>query len=83
MKKLTPKRVNNICLILVAIGILIALFGLSRDMLSIITIGIAVTFFSIIFNIIFYRCPHCCKFLDRSRGEYCPYCGKKINNSVE
>lgn len=30
-------------------------------------------------HLIFYRCPHCGKFLDRSTGDYCPYCGQQMD----
>lgn len=79
MKKLTPKKVDIISLIILGTGILVALFGFSRNMLSIITVGVVVMLSSLVFRIMFYRCPHCSKFLDRSRGKYCPYCGKEVN----
>ena len=81
MKKFTPQKVNNIVLIILIIGLLIAMFGLSRDMLTVIVIGMAVMISSIIFKVLFYRCPHCWKYLDRSSGDFCPYCGKEVNNT--
>lgn len=27
---------------------------------------------------VFYRCPHCRRYLYRVYGKYCPYCGKEL-----
>ena len=31
-----------------------------------------------ILTILFWKCPHCGKYLGRSIGEYCPHCGEKL-----
>lgn len=38
----------------------------------------ALIFAVVIFQIIFYRCPHCGKYLGRTTGRHCPYCGEKF-----
>ena len=58
--------------ILVAIGG----FAFNDVMLG---IGIAILFISAVFHMIFYRCPHCKRYLNRSYGQYCPRCGKFID----
>lgn len=30
-------------------------------------------------HLIFYRCPFCHRYLHRSAGDYCPYCGENMN----
>ena len=30
-------------------------------------------------NLCWWRCPACRRFMGRDGGEYCPYCGKKID----
>lgn len=82
MKKLKPKGVNNCFLASFAAGLLIALAGIyggNKPNEVIFYLGIAIILAGLIFRIVFYRCPHCEKYLDRSTGEYCPHCGKKVN----
>lgn len=79
MKKLTPAKVNMICWMILLIGLILGLAGVAGGKIIIVTIGIIVMVCSILFRVMFYRCPHCGKFLDRSTGEYCPYCGKRVN----
>ena len=31
-----------------------------------------------VLTVLFFRCPHCGKFLGRALGEYCPHCGEKL-----
>ena len=41
-------------------------------------IGVLLVIAGLIIHFAYYRCPHCGRFLDRSTGAYCPYCGKKM-----
>lgn len=80
MKKRTPKQIRERTFIILGIGLFISLCGIAKgeqDFLMI--VGLLVMFSSIIHHVIFYRCPHCGKFLDRNTGEYCPGCGKRVN----
>lgn len=80
MKNLIPRKVAKIRTILLICGAIVAFLGVARnENLVLIFGGMAVMIASSIFHIIFYRCPHCGKFLDRSAGEYCPYCSKEVN----
>ena len=65
-------------LILLA-GLVIAMIGVGAEISAISIGGIVVMAGSIIYRVIFYRCPHCDKFLDRSTGDFCPYCGSKVD----
>lgn len=80
MKKGTPKQVRKRTYIILGVGLLIGLIGLAlNELVALIMIGLVVMFSAVIHHVIFYRCPHCGKFLDRSTGEYCPYCSRKVN----
>ena len=42
-------------------------------------IGAAAAFTSLIFWLVFGRCPVCGGFLGRIAGKYCPHCGEEID----
>lgn len=79
MKKITPKQVRARTFIILGIGLLIALYGVDLEISALSMVGLLIMFSSIIYHVIFYRCPHCGIFLDRNTGEFCPGCGKKVN----
>ena len=79
MKNPLPKKVKKLVWIFLFIGIIFAFTGTVLGKMVISVVGVIVMLCSIIFQGIFYRCPHCGKYLDRSTGEYCPYCGEEVN----
>ncbi len=79
MKDFNPKKINKINIALIGIGALIGVIGALSEFFVLAFFGMAVIVGSAVFRLIFYRCPYCSKYLDRSSGDYCPYCGKKIN----
>lgn len=80
MKNRTPKKVRIHTFLIFFIGIVISGIGILANEEAVLCMtGIAVMFVSIIHHVIFYRCPHCGRFLDRSTGEFCPHCGEKVN----
>lgn len=79
MKKLKPKTVHRLCWLFLLIGAIIALCGIPVESNVFILIGLVVMCCALIFRVIFYRCPHCGKYLDRSTGQYCPYCRGNVN----
>ena len=46
---------------------------LNQFLLGALMIGVG-----LLFSLLLGRCPHCGKYLDRSSGDFCPYCGKKV-----
>ena len=79
MKKLKPKNVNILVWVILIIGIIIAYCGLPKETSTLTVIGVVIMCSALIFRFIFYRCPHCGKYLDRSTGQYCPYCRGNVN----
>lgn len=42
-------------------------------------VGGAIAFSCLIPHFLFNRCPHCGKQLGRNEGDFCQYCGKRID----
>ena len=80
MKKISPKQVNLYFLLIFAIGAVLGAIGALSEIKPLAIIGITLLIGDIIFRIACYRCSYCGRYLDRSRGEYCPYCGKELNH---
>lgn len=71
MKKITRKQIKARTFIILGIGLLIALCGVAVEISALSMAGLLIMFSSIIYHVIFYRCPHCGKFLGRNTGEFC------------
>lgn len=78
MKRLSPKKIQAICEMLLLISVAVVLFGVWLEVKAVIAIGLLLLFGSIVLRIAFYRCPHCGSYLDRSSGDYCPDCGRRL-----
>lgn len=81
--KISPKLSRTIFWSICLAGIIIGGIGALADIMAMVFIGVAFLIAGLVFHIITYRCPHCSSFLDRSAGEYCPHCGKKITEKSE
>lgn len=81
MKKLTPKQATLCAIGIVILGLILALVGLNHDHENrlLVGIGFAVMFASIVFRLVFCRCPHCDHLVGGISEEFCPHCGKKLN----
>lgn len=77
MKNLKPRTAQRYFWIIFAVGILAALAGVATEIDALMIIGILIMIMGIVFRVIFYRCPHCGKYLDRSSGEFCPIAAKE------
>ena len=79
MKRLSPKNVDYYFLLILAAGAILGGIGAFLEIGPLAVIGMVLMFGDIIFRLVCYRCPHCGKYLDRSKGDYCPYCGESMN----
>lgn len=71
------KRVEMIFGIILVPGFLVAMGGAAMEKSILIALGMTAMVGALIFRIVFYRCPHCGRYLDRNSGKYCQYCGKE------
>ena len=69
------RRLRNILLIVGTVVMLLAYIW--EPFLS---IGAVITVSCLIPDFLFNKCPHCGKHLGRSEGDYCPFCGKGVDN---
>ena len=76
-KKLKPKTVNSIYILLLILGAVTSFAGLGLGK-PLTVLGILILIGNMIFRWICFRCPYCGRYLDRSEGEFCPYCGKNV-----
>lgn len=81
MNKLPPKKQSSIYLMLIALGAVVAAIGAVRDITASTIAGMGIILAAMILHVVFYRCPNCGRYLDRSDGDFCPYCGKNIEES--
>ena len=75
---MNPKKANIIFWIMLVAGALISGIGSTEGMQWMATLGIVVMVGGLMVKMFLCRCPHCGMYLDRSAGEFCPYCGKKL-----
>ena len=81
MKPMKLKRVRRIIWGLIILGAALAFTGVYTGFAfspAMTAAGILLTVAAVVFKLVYYRCPHCNAYLDRSTGSYCPYCGKKV-----
>lgn len=78
MKKLTPQKVRFWMVTAGLAGAVVYAAGIAMEIKLISGAGVVMIAGALIFHLIFYRCPHCGKYLDRSGGDYCPYCGGEL-----
>lgn len=78
-----PIEARKVSLWLLALGIIFSIVGLqcgdnARARIVLCIIGLALMGASFVIDRRFYRCPHCHRYLFRSMGDYCQYCGKSL-----
>lgn len=74
-----PKQVNRLFFLILLAGAAIGVIGTLSEIAVVSIIGMVTMVGSLLFKVIFYRCPHCRRFLDRNTGDFCPYCGKELS----
>jgi len=62
---------------LLVIGMVLMLSGSFYGPMSV--VGSIVAFSCLIPHFLFNKCPHCGKQLGRNEGEFCQYCGERID----
>lgn len=73
--KLTKRQTERICLLILAAGA--ALLVLPKSFV-LNCVGMGVIALAAVFLIVFYRCPHCGRFLYHRFDKYCPHCGEPL-----
>lgn len=71
----TVKRITVPACVLTILFIALGSF-IKSDLL--LWLGLIVAVLTLIFCLIFARCPYCGKYLGRGNEKYCTHCGKKI-----
>lgn len=79
MKNLKPKDINLIFIVVLIIGAVIGFYGAGAQNDILCFAGLFCMFGDIVFRLMFYRCPYCKRYLDRSEGKFCPHCGERID----
>lgn len=54
-------------------------FGTHFENILLAFLGFACIIGAVIYRLLVYRCLHCGKYLDRSTGQYCPFCIEDVN----
>ncbi len=82
MKKLTMRTKQRIAWLLLVVGwVVFASAAYFDGSLLQIAIGAVLVFAAITLDLIWWRCPHCGKYLhfhNRESGDFCQKCGKPI-----
>jgi hypothetical protein len=74
---MTVKQARKLRDVLLIAGAIIMLLGYISD--TIFYIGIAVLFSCLIPHFLFNKCPHCGRQLGRNEGDFCQFCGEKLD----
>ena len=75
------RNARTVMFALFALGFLVGVVGQNEQC---IVIGTLIIFSGLAVLLIYYRCPHCGRYLGREGGlTYCPYCGKALDAPVE
>jgi hypothetical protein len=74
-----PKTAKMVFLAVFLLGLVVGVIGVLWNSSSVTVIGAIILVCDFIFHMIFYRCPHCGRHLDRLTGNYCRFCGKEID----
>lgn len=79
MRYIPPKKVRGGYFIAIAAAAPLMLIGSLLPNMAMLFVGVGIVLLDLIFYLLWYRCPHCGRHLGNSWGEFCPYCGKKVN----
>ena len=75
------RNARTVMFALFALGFLVGVVGQNEPCIA---IGTLIIFSGLMVLLIYYRCPHCGRYLGREGGlTYCPYCGKALDAPLE
>ena len=80
MRYIPPRKVLTIYIIAMAAALVLAVAGAVAVSITLPLIGAGIAILANIFFLLWYRCPHCGRFLGRTWGKYCSYCGTKLED---
>ncbi len=82
MKRRSLHTVRFVSYALFAAALLSILIGQISKVMAFPIAGVVFAFAGLIWNLIFYRCPHCRGYLGRNFPDgYCPHCGRKLEDT--
>lgn len=73
-----PKKVRVIFLAIFLLGLVVGVIGFLLDNISVVVGGVILLICDYVFLLIFHRCPHCGRHIDKLIGDYCRFCGKSF-----
>lgn len=73
-----PKAAEKLVILLALVGVVVMLFGYFIPILW--AVGAVIALFSILPNVLFYRCTYCGRMLGKTSGSFCPHCGERIDD---
>ena len=63
----------------VILGAVLLFSGTAGEITGLAVAGGVLMGLAVIFHLLFYRCSSCGRYLDRSSGDFCPHCGKRLD----
>ena len=78
---MTLKQKELVSAAVLIAGLLLMLIG--GESIWVLLLGLAVALGAVVLWTRWWRCPSCGRFLGRTKGQYCPHCGKEIDYNAE
>ncbi|MCI9554422.1 hypothetical protein [uncultured Oscillibacter sp.] len=78
---MTLKQKELVSAAVLIAGLLLMLIG--GESIWVLLLGLAVALGAVVLWKRWWRCPSCGRFLGRTKGQYCPHCGKEIDYNAE
>ena len=78
---MTLKQKELVSAAVLIAGLLLMLIG--GESIWVLLLGLAVALGAVVLWKRWWRCPSCGRFLGRTKGPYCPHCGKEIDYNAE
>ncbi|MBE6970216.1 MAG: hypothetical protein E7442_08910 [Ruminococcaceae bacterium] len=80
-KNMSPQKIVSFSRRLLFAGAILGFFGIYKEMMPVVIVAWACMAGAIMLRLRKYRCPHCGKYLERSKGQFCPHCGKNVQEA--